>query len=451
MKKIMKDISDIKPFEKKVWLSSPTMHGDELKYITEAYETNWMSTVGANINSVEAEIAEKVGCKYAVALSAGTAALHLATRLAGEKLYGIHPANRGSLAGHKVFCSDMTFDATVNPVAYEGGEAVFIDTERDTWNMDPESLAKAFEIYPEVKLVVVAHLYGTPGKIDEIRKICDEHGALLVEDAAESLGAEYFSTYSQDVDTTTGRRSVVEAVWRETGTFGDYNAISFNGNKIITGSSGGMFLTDSKSDADKVRKWSTQSREAAPWYQHEEIGYNYRMSNVIAGVVRGQIPYLQSHIDQKRAIYERYKEGLKDLPVSMNPYDAEKSRPNFWLSCLLIDKDAMAPAVRGDKDYLYQSVAGKSSPQEILDMISAINAEGRPIWKPMHAQPIYLSHDFINRKGSGRGQSNAYIDEGEVWDVGMDIFRRGLCLPSDNKMTAEEQDRIIEVIHRAFE
>ena len=447
----MKDISDIKPFEKKVWLSSPTMHGDELKYITEAYETNWMSTVGANINSVEAEIADKDGCKYAVALSSGTAALHLATRLAGEKLYGIHLANSGSLTGHKVFASDMTFDATVNPIAYEGGEAVFIDTERDTWNMDPVSLAKAFEIYPEVKLVVVAHLYGTPGKNDEIREICDEHGALLIEDAAESLGAQYLSTYSQDIDESTGRRKVERATWRETGTFGDYNAISFNGNKIITGSSGGMFLTDSKEDADKVRKWSTQSREAAPWYQHEEIGYNYRMSNVIAGVVRGQIPYLEEHISQKKAIYERYKEGLKDLPVSMNPYDEQKSRPNFWLSCLLIDSDAMAPAVRGDKDYLYQSISGKSSPQEILNMIAAIDAEGRPIWKPMHTQPIYLSHDFINRNGSGRGQSNAYIDEGEEQDVGMDIFRRGLCLPSDNKMTVEEQDKIIEVIHRAFE
>ena len=449
MKKIMKDISDIKPFEKKVWLSSPTMHGDELKYITEAYETNWMSTVGANINSVEAEIAEKVGCKYAVALSAGTAALHLATRLAGEMLYGIHPANRGSLIGHKVFCSDMTFDATVNPVAYEGGEAVFIDTERDTWNMDPVALSRAFQIYPEVKLVVVAHLYGTPGKIDEIRKICDEHGALIIEDAAESLGAEYKSVYSQDVDEATARRIVGVAEWRETGTFGDYNAISFNGNKIITGSSGGMFLTDSKADADKVRKWSTQSREAAPWYQHEEIGYNYRMSNVIAGVVRGQIPYLEEHISQKKAIYERYKEGLRDLPVSMNPYDEQKSRPNFWLSCLLIDKDALAPAVRGDKDYLYQSVSEKSSPQEILDMIAAINAEGRPIWKPMHMQPIYRTNPFVTVEGNGRGRTNAYI-KGSGIDVGADIFRRGLCLPSDNKMTEEQQDRIIEIIHRCF-
>lgn len=431
----MKDISDIKPFEKKVWLSSPTMHGDELKYVTEAYETNWMSTVGENINIVEQEIAEKVGCKYAVALSAGTAALHLATRLAGERLYGIHAVNKGSLQGHKVFCSDMTFDATVNPVAYEGGEAVFIDTERDTWNMDPVALEKAFDIYQDVRLVVVAHLYGTPGKIAEIRQICDDHQALLIEDAAESLGAEY----------------LMNGEWRETGTFGDYNAISFNGNKIITGSSGGMFLTDNKADADKVRKWSTQSREAAPWYQHEEIGYNYRMSNVIAGVVRGQIPYLEEHIAQKKAIYERYRDGLQDLPVSMNPYDAEKSRPNYWLSCMLIDKDAVAQCIRSDKEYLYQSVSGKSSPQEILDMVSAINAEGRPIWKPMHAQPVYQNHDFINRAGSGRGQSNAYIDEGESLDVGMDIFTRGLCLPSDNKMTPEQQDRIIEVIHRAFD
>lgn len=449
----MKSIGNIKPFESKLWLSSPTMHGDELKYVTEAYETNWMSTVGANINEVERIIAELTGCRYAVALSAGTAALHLATRLAGEQLYGVHSANTGSLAGKRVFCSDMTFDATVNPVAYEDGEAVFIDTERDTWNMDPAALRKAFEIYPEVRLVVVAHLYGTPGKIDEIRQICDENDALLIEDAAESLGAEYLSIYSQDINLETGKRDTVEASWRQTGTFGDFNAISFNGNKIITGSSGGMFLTDSKADADKVRKWSTQSREAAPWYQHEEIGYNYRMSNVIAGVVRGQVPWLQSHISQKKAIYERYKEGLKDLPIKMNPYDATRSKPNFWLSCIEINADAMAPMVRGDKEYLYQSVPRKSSPQEILDMISAINAEGRPIWKPMHTQPVYLSHPFITKNGSGRGVSNAYIAEeaSGIVDVGMDIFRRGLCLPSDNKMTPEQQDRVIAVIHKAFE
>lgn len=426
----MKDF-DIKPFEKKVWLSSPTMHGEEIQYVTEAYETNWMSTVGANLNEVEKKVAEKVGCKYAVALSAGTAALHLATRLAGERLYGAHKPNEGSLQGHKVFCSDMTFDATVNPVAYEGGEAVFIDTECDTWNMNPVALEKAFEIYPEVRLIVIAHLYGTPGKIDEIRSIAKKHNALIVEDAAESFGATYKG--------------------KQTGIFGDYNAISFNGNKIITGSAGGMFLTDSIEDADKVRKWSTQSREAASWYQHEEIGYNYRMSNVIAGVIRGQMPHLEEHIAQKKAIYERYKEGLKDLPVSMNPYDEKNSEPNFWLSCLLIDKEALSPMVRGENEYLYQSVAGKSNPHEILEMITAINAEGRPIWKPMHMQPIYRMNAFVTAKGNGRAQSNAYIDEEETQDVGMDIFSRGLCLPSDNKMTAEEQDRIIEVIHRAFD
>lgn len=402
----------------KVWLSSPTMHGDELKYVTEAYETNWMSTVGANINEVEKQMCEKVGCKYAVALSAGTAALHLAVKLAGVK------------PGDKVFCSDMTFDATVNPVVYEGGVPVFIDTEYDTWNMDPVALEKAFEIYPDVKVVVVAYLYGTPGKIDEIKSICDKHGAVIVEDAAESLGATYKD--------------------RQTGTFGKYNCISFNGNKIITGSSGGMLLTDSEWAANKARKWSTQSRENAPWYQHEELGYNYRMSNVIAGVVRGQIPYLEEHIAQKKAIYMRYKEAFKDLPVKMNPYDEENSEPNFWLSCLIIDKDAMCKQVRSEQDYCYVSENGKTCPQEILDKLAEINAEGRPIWKPMHMQPIYRMNGFVTKYGNGRAQTNAYIQGGAI-DIGMDIFSRGLCLPTDNKMTPEQQDRIIEVIKRCFE
>lgn len=423
----------IKPFEKKIWLSSPTMHGDEQHWVDEAIQTNWVSTVGENINEVEKQIAEYIGCKYAIALSCGTAALHLATKLAGEKLYGQARPNAGTLAGHKVFCSDTTFDASINPVAYEDGEAVFIDTERDTWNMDPAALEKAFEIYTDVKLVVLAHLYGTPGKAEEIKKICDAHGALIVEDAAESLGAKY----------------KLNGKWVETGTLGDYNAISFNGNKVITGSAGGMFLTDSREDAEKVRKWSTQSREAAPWYQHEEIGYNYRMSNIIAGVIRGQIPYLNEHIAQKKAIYERYKEGLKDLSVSMNPFDAEKSQPNFWLSCLIIDENAMAPMVRGEQDYLWKHEPGKSSPQEILEAIAAFNAEGRPIWKPMHMQPIYRMHPFITREGNGRARSNAYI-AGSGADVGADIFRRGMCLPSDNKMTPEQQDRVIEIIHSCF-
>lgn len=405
-------------FENKVWLSSPTMHGEELKYITEAYETNWMSTVGKNINEVERQICEKVGCKYAVALSSGTAALHLAMKLAGVK------------QGDHVFCSDVTFDATVNPVVYEGGIPIFVDTEYDTWNMDPVALEKAFELYPDVKVVVLVHLYGTPAKVDEIKAICDKHGAVIVEDAAESLGATYKGV--------------------QTGTFGKYNIISFNGNKIITGSSGGMFLTDDEEAANKVRKWSTQARENAPWYQHEELGYNYRMSNVIAGVVRGQIPYLEEHIAQKKAIYDRYKEGFKDLPVTMNPYDEENSEPNFWLSCLLINKEAMCKQVRGETEALYVSEPGKSCPTEILETLAKYNAEGRPIWKPMHMQPIYRMNPFVTREGNGRAKTNAYI-AGEALDIGADIFDRGLCLPSDNKMTIEEQNKIIEIVKGCFE
>lgn len=404
-------------FLNKVWLSSPTMHGDELKYVTEAYETNWMSTVGANINEAEKMICEKVSCGYAVGLSAGTAALHMAVKLAGVK------------PGDKVFCSDMTFDATVNPVVYEGGVPVFIDTEYDTWNMDPVALEKAFELYPEVKVVVVAHLYGVPGKIDEIKAICEKHHAVIIEDAAESLGATYKG--------------------KQTGSFGDYNCISFNGNKIITGSAGGMLLTDDLEAANKVRKWSTQARENASWYQHEELGYNYRMSNVIAGVVRGQIPYLEEHIAQKKAIYERYKEGFKDLPVRMNPFDEENSEPNYWLSCMLIDKEAMCKQVRGEKEALYIPEHEKTCPTEILDAIASINGEGRPIWKPMHMQPIYRMNPFVVRDGNGRARTNAYINGGCL-DVGMDIFERGLCLPSDNKMTEEQQDIVIEIVKSCF-
>ena len=420
----------ITPLEKKVWLSSPTMHGDEQHWVDDAIQTNWVSTVGANINEVEKIAAEKIGRKYAVALSAGTAALHLALKLAGERIYGQPKVGHGTLEGRKVFCSDVTFDATVNPVAYEGGEAVFIDTEYDTWNMDPEALKKAFELYPDVRIVVLVHLYGTPAKFNEIREICDKHGALIVEDAAESFGASYNGI--------------------QTGALGDISIISFNGNKIITGSAGGMLLTDVEEEANKARKWSTQSREDASWYQHEELGYNYRMSNIVAGVVRGQLPYLEEHIAQKKAIYERYKEGLKDLPVKLNSFDENNSNPNFWLSCLIIDKDAMCKQVRGEKDALYISEQGKSCPTEILEAIAAINAEGRPIWKPMHMQPIYRMHSFITANGNGRARSNAYIKETGMIDVGADIFERGLCLPSDNKMTVEQQERIIEVIRRCF-
>lgn len=417
------------PFTNKVWLSSPTMHGQEIEFVKEAYESNWMSTIGSNIDEAERLICDKTGCKYAVALATGTVALHMAIKLTGIK------------PGDKVFCSDLTFSATVNPVKYEGGEAVFIDTEYDTWNMDPKALEKAFELYPDVKTVVVAHLYGTPGKIDEIKKICKRHGAMLVEDAAESLGAVYKGT--------------------QTGVFGDFNAVSFNGNKIITGSSGGMFLTDDGEAAKRVRKWSTQAREIASWYQHEELGYNYRMSNVIAGVVRGQIPYLEEHISQKKAIYLRYKEAFEKagLPVEMNPYDKENSEPNFWLSCLLIKPEAMSRQVRGEQEALYIRESGKSCPTEILEALTKYNAEGRPIWKPMHMQPFYRMNPFVTRYGNGRGKTDAYTDgrigaalgkDELLLDVGADIFERGLCLPSDNKMSKADMDKVCEIVKRCF-
>ena len=399
---MFKESNKFEKFESKVWLSSPTMHGPEIEYVKEAYETNWMSTVGKNINEVEKLACEYIGCKYAVALSAGTASLHLAMKLAGIEAYGMPKVGHGALEGKKVFCSDMTFDATVNPVVYEGGEPVFIDTEYDTWNMDPEALEKAFEIYPDTKVVVIAHLYGTPGKIEELNAVIRKHGAILIEDAAESMGATYKGV--------------------QTGTFGKYNTISFNGNKIITGSSGGCFLTDDEEAANKVRKWSTQARENAAWYQHEELGYNYRMSNVVAGVVRGQFSYLNEHIAQKKAIYERYKEGLKGLPVSMNPMDLENSEPNYWLSCLIIDKKAMCKQVRGEQDVCYIKETGKTCPTEILEAIASINAEGRPVWKPMHMQPIYRLNPFVVKDGNGRARSNAYI-AGSVSDVGMDPSR----------------------------
>ena len=390
--------------DRKIWLSSPTMHGEELRYMAEAYETNWMSTIGRNIQEAEKLVCNQVGRKNAVALTTGTAALHMAVKLANLK------------PGERVFCSDMTFAATVNPLLYEGAVPVFIDSEWETWNMDPVALEKAFSQYPEVRVVMMVHLYGTPAKMDEIREICNKHNAILIEDAAEALGSVYKG--------------------KQAGSFGRYSCISFNGNKIITGSSGGMLLTDEEQAAEKVQKWSTQSREKAPWYQHEEIGYNYRMSNVIAGVIRGQFPYLQEHICRKREIYERYREGFKDLPAIMNPYEAENSAPNYWLSCLLIDEDAMCSQTMGENTVTYKKVPGKTCPAEILEKLSDQNVEGRPLWKPMHLQPVYRQNPFVSRNGE--------------MDVARDLFRRGLCLPSDIKMTREEQDWIIETVRSCF-
>lgn len=375
--------------EKRILLSSPTMHGEEIQYIQEAFDRNWIAPLGFNCDGFEEEMTEYLGQGlkekyYGLALSSGTAALHLAYKLAGVK------------RGDVVLCSDMTFSATVNPVSYEGGVQVFIDSERDTWNMDPAALEKAFEKYPQAKVVALAHLYGTPAKMDEILDVCKRYGAVLVEDAAEALSAKYKG--------------------REMGTFGKYNVVSFNGNKIITTSGGGMLIAADEAAREKAFFWATQAREKAPWYQHEEIGYNYRMSNVVAGIGRGQLKHIEEHRALKRAIYERYKEGVKQLPVSMNPY-LKNSEPNFWLSCLLIDKDC------------------KVSPMELYNRLSEANIETRPIWKPMHMQPVFAGHDFISL---------------EETSVGEDIFSRGLCLPSDIKMTEEEQNFVVKVIKSCF-
>ena len=370
-------------------------------------------------------MADYIGGGYAAALSAGTAAILLAVILAGVK------------EGDVVFAQSLTFAASVNPACYEKAKPVFIDSEPDTWNMDPVALEKAFEKYPHPKAVIAVHLYGTPSKIDRIRDICKKHQVPLIEDAAEALGSSFKG--------------------QKLGTFGDYGILSFNGNKIITGSSGGMFLTDDAAAADKVRKWSTQARENVPWYQHEELGYNYRMSNVIAGVVRGQLPYLEEHISQKKAIYMRYKKGFKNLPVKMNPFDAVNSQPNYWLSCLLIDSEAMCKQVCSEKETFYLSEKGKTCPTEILEALAAMNAEGRPIWKPMHMQPLYRMNAFVTRAGSDRAKATYCINgaeavpNGNSADVAMDIFERGVCLPSDIKMTTQEQDRIIEIIKSCFE
>jgi len=369
---------------KRIYLSSPTMHGDEQRYIKEAFDTNWVAPLGANVDGFEREVADYLGMKYAAALVSGTSALHLAVKLCDVK------------PGDVVFCSDLTFAATVNPVSYEGGNQVFVDSERDTWNMDPRALEKAFEKYPGCKCVIVANLYGTPPKLDEVVKICDKHGAKLIEDAAESLGATYKG--------------------KQTGTFGKYSALSFNGNKIITTSGGGMLLSDDEAAIKKARFWATQSRDPAPHYQHSEIGYNYRMSNIVAGIGRGQLLYLKDHIAKKKAIYERYRLEFDGLPFALNPH-LDCSEPNYWLSCILLDKGC------------------KIEPAEIIKRLEEDNIEARPIWKPMHLQPIFARHDFISIDG----------------DVGGDIFERGLCLPSDIKMTSEEQDNVCSIIKECWE
>lgn len=370
---------------KRIFLSTPTMHNNEMKFIEEAFERNWIAPLGFNCDAFENEMCSYVNCDVqALSLSSGTSALHLAVKLAGVKPNDV------------VLCSDMTFAATVNPVSYEGGKQVFIDSEKETWNMDPDSLELAFEKYPEAKVVVLVHLYGIPAKIDEIKSICKKHNAILIEDAAEALSASYKDT--------------------KCGCFGDYGIFSFNGNKIITTSGGGMLLTHNAEDRNKAFFWATQARENYPWYQHNEIGYNYRLSNVLAGIGRGQLLHLEEHKNIKREIYNMYKKGFSDLPIKMNPY-LSCSEPNFWLSCLTINDGI------------------KVNPLDIINKLGNNNIEARPIWKPMHMQPVFSDCDFISA-------SDTCVNE--------DIFNRGLCLPSDIKMTEEEQQYVIDIIHSCF-
>ena len=368
--------------EKRIPLATPTMHGEEMGFIQEAFDKNWIAPLGFNCDNFETELCDYLGGDFhGLSLCSGTAALHLAVKLAGIK------------RGDTVLCSDMTFAATVNPVSYEGGKQVFIDSDRETWNMDPVALERAFEKYPEAKVVVLAHLYGTPAKMDEIMDICRRHNAILIEDAAEALSTTYHG--------------------KQCGTFGDYNIVSFNGNKIITTSGGGMLLTKSAEDRALAFKLATQARENAPWYQHEMIGYNYRMSNVVAGIGRGQLKHLEEHRQKKTAIFRRYEQAFKGLPLTMNPYEAD-TQPNFWLSCILLEQ--------GD-------------PIKLMEKLAEHNVEARPIWKPMHMQPVFAGHDFITAGGDA---------------VNEDIFKRGLCLPSDIKMTGEEQDYVIDIVKSFF-
>ena len=369
--------------EKRIFLASPHMsdEGYEKMYVKEAFDTNWIAPLGENVNKFEEELAEYVGTKHAAALSAGTAAIHMAFKALDVK------------EGDIVFCSDLTFSATANPITYQDATPVFIDSEKETWNMDPKALEKAFEKYPHPKAVIVVHLYGTPAKIEEIRKICEKHEVPLVEDSAESLGATYKG--------------------KQTGTFGKYGIYSFNGNKIITTSGGGMLISEDEEKIAKVRFWATQAREKARHYEHKEIGYNYRMSNIVAGIGRGQLKVLDLRIKQKTEIYNRYKEAFKDMAdIKMQPIP-ENTMPNHWLSVITIKKDS------------------KVKPLDIMVALEKENIESRPVWKPMHMQPVFEKCDFIK-----------VADE----PVSKELFETGACLPSDTKMTKEEQDKIVNII-----
>ncbi len=379
--------------EKRIYLSSPTMHGEEQEFIKEAFDTNWVAPLGPNVNAFEKELADYAGIAHASALSSGTAAIHLALKILGIG------------EGDVVFVPSLTFSATCNPVVYEKAVPVFIDSEKDTWNMDPDALARAFEKYPDPKAVIVVHLYGTPARLDEIMEICASHQVPLIEDAAESLSSTYKG--------------------RQTGTFGKIGIYSFNGNKIITTSGGGMLVAQEEEFTQKATFLATQARDPARHYQHSQIGYNYRMSNIVAGIGRGQLLHLEEHKALKKAIYSKYKEAFWDIPeIALNPLNKDGDA-NCWLTCMQID-----------------SACGVT-PDQVMDALDRENIECRPIWKPMHLQPVFEGYDFITAEGSVR-------DHGRKESVSGEIFAQGLCLPSDIKNTDEDMERIIGIVRRCF-
>ncbi len=389
--------------KKRIFLSCPTMHGEEQQFIKEAFDTNWVAPLGPNVNAFEKELAEHVGIPYASALSAGTAAIHLAL-----KIIGVQP-------GDIVFSTDLTFAATCNPITYEKAIPVFVDSEEDTWNMSPVALRKAFEKYPNPKAVVIAHLYGTPAKMDEIMAICREHNVPVIEDAAEALGSTLHGQHA--------------------GTFGDIGIYSFNGNKIITTSGGGMLVSHKEEDTKKATLLATQARDNTSHYQHTQIGFNYRMSNIVAGIGRGQLLHLDEHVALKRAIYEQYKEAFADIEeITMNPMNPE-GEANCWLSCMTLAKGC------------------KVSPNQIMEALAAENIESRPIWKPMHLQPVYADCDFFTEDGLCTAEKDCSVGVGDIVNpdsVGADIFNRGMCLPSDIKNTPEDMEKIIGIVRSFF-
>ncbi|MDO4284876.1 MAG: DegT/DnrJ/EryC1/StrS family aminotransferase [Eubacteriales bacterium] len=383
--------------DRKIYLASPTMHGDEQRFVQEAFDTNWVAPLGPNVNGFEEEMAAYAGTSHAAALDSGTAALHLAMKLLGVQ------------EGDYVMCSSLTFAASCNPITYEKATPVFIDSEPGTWNMSPEALRRALEKYPHPKAVECVHLYGTPARIDEIMEICEEYGVPFLEDAAESLG----STYSSE---RLGQTKM-------TGTFGRFGAYSFNGNKIITTSGGGMLVSGDGEAIQKARFLSTQARDPARWYQHSRIGYNYRMSNITAGIGRGQLLHIGEHITRKREIYETYRNAFADIDaITLNPMNP-RGEANCWLTGMVIDRDCPV------------------TPDQVMDALQAANIESRPIWKPMHLQPVYADAPFFaDPQGAENGTGS----------VSADIFERGLCLPSDIKNTPEEMEEIIGIVRGLF-